>query len=142
MAISGNQTLRNGGAVTRNTTLPATAPVKVSEPVPTIDGAVSLGEMLPDDRTGSLAELVGYTILIHSVERFTSTTYNQNGARLQLQIVEGNTVAEPMLTFTTMSQQVMRIVDRILDDPHAIYRHLERPIQCSVIQVGKGYGLR
>lgn len=142
MVISANQNLRNGGSVTRNPNPPTTAPVKVSDQIPTINGAVSLGDMLPDERAGSLAELVGYTILIHSIERFTSATYNQNGARLQLQLIEGDTVTEPVMTFTTMSQQVMRIVDRLMDDPHATYRHLERPIQCSVIQVGKGYGLR
>ena len=104
--------------------------------------AVPLSSIIPDDRAGSISELVGHTINIYRVERFHSANYDADGFRLILRTTKDGVETSGDMLFTGFAKPILRIVNVLLGSPDAVLRELNPPISAEVVAIGASVGLK
>ena len=104
--------------------------------------AVPLSTLIPDERAGSISELVGSTVNLYRVDRFHSANYDSDGFRLVLRTTKDGVETSGDLLITGFAKPVMRIVNVLLGSPDAVLRELTPPVSCEVIAIGASVGLR
>ena len=104
--------------------------------------AVPLSSLIPDERAGSISELVGHTINIYRVERLHSSNYDADGFRLVLRIVTDGAETSGDMLFTGFAKPILRIVNVLLGSPDAVLRELNPPISAEVVAIGASVGLK
>jgi len=104
--------------------------------------AVPLSTLIPDERAGSVSELVGHTINIYRVERFHSANYDADGFRLVLRTTKDGVETSGDMLFTGFAKPILRVVNVLLGSPDAVLRELTPPVSCEVIAIGASVGLR
>lgn len=104
--------------------------------------AIPLSTLIPDERAGSISELVGHTINIYRVERFHSENYNADGFRLVLRTTKDGAETSGDMLFTGFAKPILRVVNILLGSPDAILRELTPPISAEVVAIGASVGLK
>ncbi len=120
------------------TGLPHGIPARVVK----LSDAIPLSEVMPDERAGSISDLVGQTIHIYRVETFTSETYQSQGFRLVLRVTNAGVETTGDMLFTGFAKPVLRVVLHLLGDPNAVLKTLDPPIAAEVFALGASVGLR
>ena len=82
--------------------------------------AVPLSTIIPDDRAGSISELVGHTINVYRVERFHSENYDSHGFRLILRTTKDGVETSGDMLFTGFAKPILRVVNVLLGSPDAV----------------------
>lgn len=104
--------------------------------------AVPLSSLIPDERAGSISELVGHTINIYRVERFHSSNYDADGFRLVLRIVTDGAETSGDMLFTGFAKSILRVVNVLLGSPETVLRELNPPVSAEVVAIGTSVGLK
>lgn len=104
--------------------------------------AIPLSTLVPDERAGSISELVGSTVNLYRVERFHSANYDSDGFRIVLRTTKDGVETSGDLLITGFAKPVMRIVLTLLGSPDAVLKELNPPVSCEVIAIGASVGLR
>jgi hypothetical protein len=104
--------------------------------------AVPLSSIIPDERAGSISDLVGHTVHLYRVERFHSANYDADGFRLVLRtVIDGVETSGDML-ITGFAKPVLRVVNILLGGPDTILKELHPPVVAEVIALGSSVGLK